>query len=554
MSTQARLGSRAVLGRYRLETVCLGVTGSLCALMLAADLAVSHGHVLFTLDDPYIHLALAERLASSGHYGLNAGEVAAPASSILYPFLLVPLLWAGLGPASALLVCLAATVATVLLLCAVLRESGYRLDQLPALALAGIAAGWTLAFDIPGLALTGMEHSLHVALSLACLLGLLRVLQGGRLWWVLPPAAALLPLVRYEGASLWLVCCLVLACRRHFVAALIAFVPALAGLSAFSLFLVRNGLPPLPSSVLAKAGFGMLGAHSAAGNARAIVLNTIAVNVTQAGFIPLCFIAAINLAVFAVPSQRRLLGSAILPLTGAALCCAHLLAGKLGGVGRYEVYAELFGAVTALVAWSGVLAPALARGRPVTLVVAALLPMALLGNAVRVQMDGPAAAADLYAQQYQMRRFALAFWHRPIGVNDLGEVSYGNPDYVLDYAGLGSDAARVARSLAADPDWMDALATQHQVGLVIIFPAWFPQVPQGWQEMARLHLLVRNVIAGAPTVSFYATGATAAAQLAPLLPQFAAGLPASAELEIEPKKAGGFAPSTPTRGRPPGLP
>ena len=530
--TPGVLLSRAALGRARPEIVWLGVTGGLCALLIAADLAMTHGHVLFTLDDPYIHLALAERLAQSGQYGLNAGEVAAPASSILYPFLLVPLLWAGFGPAAALLICLAATAATVLLLCAVLRESGYRLEDLPAISVAVIAAGWVLAFDIPGLALTGMEHALHVALSLACLLGLLRLVQGGRLWWVLPPAAALLPLVRYEGVGLWLICCAVLAWRRFWVAALIAFVPALAGLSAFSLFLVRHGLPPLPSSVLAKAGFGMLGAHGAAGNARAILLNTISFNVSQPGFAPLCLIAAINLAVFAVPGRWRRPGCLILPLTGAALCCAHLVAGKLGGVGRYEVYAELCGAVTALVAWSPVLAPYLARGGAVPVVLAALLPMALLGNAVRAQMDGPYAAADIYAQQYQMRRFALAFWHRPIGVNDLGEVSYGNPDYVLDYAGLGSDAARVARSLATGPDWMGELALRHQVGLVMIFPAWFPQVPQGWREMARLQLLVPNVIAGGPTVSFYATGADAAGLLAPLLPAFAAGLPGSARLDI----------------------
>ena len=49
------------------------------------------GHFSYTLDDAYIHLALAENLAG-GHYGVNLGEYSAASSSILWPLLLIPLL------------------------------------------------------------------------------------------------------------------------------------------------------------------------------------------------------------------------------------------------------------------------------------------------------------------------------------------------------------------------------------------------------------------------------------------------------------------------------
>ena len=42
-------------------------------------------------DAPYTHLALAEQIRH-GTYGLNPGEPSAPSSTILFPFLLVPLL------------------------------------------------------------------------------------------------------------------------------------------------------------------------------------------------------------------------------------------------------------------------------------------------------------------------------------------------------------------------------------------------------------------------------------------------------------------------------
>jgi len=62
------------------------------AVVLALLWAILHrngGVFTYTLDDPYIHLALAEKIAQ-GHYGINSGEASAPSSSIVWPFLLAP--------------------------------------------------------------------------------------------------------------------------------------------------------------------------------------------------------------------------------------------------------------------------------------------------------------------------------------------------------------------------------------------------------------------------------------------------------------------------------
>ena len=76
--------------RWRVE---LTVTGISVAMTLAALLAVlvrNHGVFAYTLDAPYIHLALADQIGD-GNYDINAGEAAAPSSTILYPFLLAVL-------------------------------------------------------------------------------------------------------------------------------------------------------------------------------------------------------------------------------------------------------------------------------------------------------------------------------------------------------------------------------------------------------------------------------------------------------------------------------
>src|SRR4051812_21970514 len=63
------------------------VFGLAVVVQLAAILLLNGGMFVYCLDDAYIHLSLADRIGS-GTYGINAGEWSAPASSILWPFLL----------------------------------------------------------------------------------------------------------------------------------------------------------------------------------------------------------------------------------------------------------------------------------------------------------------------------------------------------------------------------------------------------------------------------------------------------------------------------------
>ena len=67
---------------YSILTCLIGI-----AILLFFVLRFAGGQLMYTLDDPYIHLSLAENLLR-GHYGVNLDEVASPSSSILYPFLL----------------------------------------------------------------------------------------------------------------------------------------------------------------------------------------------------------------------------------------------------------------------------------------------------------------------------------------------------------------------------------------------------------------------------------------------------------------------------------
>ena len=59
----------------------------LVVLIVAVVMTGNHGQFTFILDDPYIHLAMAENLPK--HLGINLEEATDASSSILYPWLLM---------------------------------------------------------------------------------------------------------------------------------------------------------------------------------------------------------------------------------------------------------------------------------------------------------------------------------------------------------------------------------------------------------------------------------------------------------------------------------
>ncbi|MCX6020056.1 MAG: hypothetical protein NTZ50_16445 [Chloroflexi bacterium] len=61
------------------------------AILIGISPRAAEGHLIYTLDDPYIHLAIGESILSGG-YGINVGEAAAPSSSVIWPYLMAALL------------------------------------------------------------------------------------------------------------------------------------------------------------------------------------------------------------------------------------------------------------------------------------------------------------------------------------------------------------------------------------------------------------------------------------------------------------------------------
>jgi hypothetical protein len=238
---------------------------------------------------------------------------------------------------------------------------------------------------------------------------------------------------------------------------------------------------------------------------------------------------AVALGMWLLRSDRGVLTVCLAVLAAVG---AHLAAGQYDWFHRYEVYIISL-ASTALLyvtarlksvlrpfAWTG------ARFGAILLVAYASTPYVLAA------VETPLASRGIFEQQYQMSLLAQRIYNRPVAVNDLGLVAYGNSNFVLDLWGLGSEKVRKARlANRYGPNEMAALAEEHHIGLAMIYDQWFPKgVPASWTRVAVLR--TRAIAAAESNVTFYRTPAADAESITRALRLFQSVLPPRDSLEI----------------------
>ena len=520
----------------------LALWGACAAAIIGAIVWCCQGRFILALDDPYIHLSVAHNLIG-GHYGINADEASSPSSSILWPWLLTLTEALHLGALGPLALGLAAAAGSLWVGLRLLRATNVIDVEAAPREAAAVAVVFIFIVSALGLPFTGLEHSAHVFASLLTLEALALASAGRAPSLVHVMALAALPLLRFEGLALFLAAIAALAGVGRRREAALAAALATLGLALYGALVWRLGLPWLPSSVLAKSNLTTsLGVGPDA--FLAALGHKLIADVVWGRAPALLAMAAALIWIVRQPAGRA---RAPLHLAVAAVLAGHLAFGAYGWFGRYEVYAVAIGALATLMGLADIFAapgrPLLARSakpaagkkllslRPNFVAMALLLTLAAPYAAVTVLT--PAAAANVYGVQYQLRRLAQEFYPRPVAVNDIGLVSWGNPHYVLDLWGLGSEAARKLRNVPAlGPEAMRRLADQRDVELVMIYDYWFPNRPASWRKIGELDV-EREIVTGR-AVSVYLTPKGDRAVALSALKRLSATLPPGTTLKLMP--------------------
>lgn len=490
--------------------------------LLGALLLKTGGHFAYVLDDAYIHLALAENLPA--HMGINLSEATDSSSSILYTWLLVPFAKAPTGLYANFIINFLGGVLMVLGQVRLASQAGWINQSQP---LRWKQAGYVLAlltaFNIFSLIFMGLEHVLHVAACLFILSGLISYIERQQLprsFWV---AFILAPLIRFEALALaglvlgWFM----LERRWRWVlwGGLAIAIPQILHAS----WLMSMGLPPLPTSLLFKSDtLAHPITHSGQLTLLAQLGADVLVNLHKEGGIfslGLCGLLLVN-CLWLRGRQR------VLALVLALATLAHVLFGRFGWFERYHVYLYALN-FNALLYFNYARLTASAAWRSVGLVCFFLCASAPLVFQLRI----PQAGAEVWRQSWQLHEFLTAYWREPVMAVDIGAVSWGNPQEVIDILGLGSESIRRARSQGNGYYDFAGVARGKGIRLAIMFiPAGFDmKMPAGWTPVALFHLDSKPVVLP-QDFTLVATSPQAVAPLMSALQNWQKTLPAGVQL------------------------
>ena len=516
------------------------------AALLAASLAATDGHVVYALDDPYIHMAMAKNLAQHGVLGVTRHEFTSTTSSPLWTLLLA-LSFAAFGVRDGIPLLINVALATGVVVLA------YRIIDARSssrLATCGVILALIFLTPLPAMVLSGTEHLLQTLLCLAFAWQTARIAAAPRqnvsAWlYVLAP---LTTAVRYEGLFLVAAAAALLAARRRAWAALIVVLLSCIPVVLYAMLSTSHGWSWLPNALLAKGAFPrQVDSLSSA----ATYLSRWLMLLTASPHMLAALVLAGAAAVVAwrgsrrapvtqdgVPADTAGGEGPYLVMLFAAAAVLHLQFARIGSFYRYEAYLialAVLGSglcVTSIVARWQIDPHARRRSPAAAAVVVAVVLLALLPlsrRALASLVNGPRATRNIYQQQVQMGRFLQRFYAgQRVAINDIGAVNYLADVRSLDLWGLAQlEIAQLRRSRRYSTEDIRRLASAHGVVIAVVYERGFARaggLPREWIKVGEWEI-PDNFICGYPTVSFWAVDPAAAPRLKRDLAAFTAKLP-----------------------------
>ena len=509
--------------------------------LLIQSLRLNQGHVVYALDDAYIHMAMAKNFAQHGVWGVTPYQFTSASSSPLWTFLLSAIYFVfGVNNVTPLVL---NTLFATLLVLALGRILESLATGLPRPYIFGVLLSVLFFAPIPSLIFAGLEHVLQTLVTLLLVFYTSRLLAGqSSASWacrvMLAALGFLASTARYEGLFAVGIVALLLCFRRQMRLALWVLFWSVLPLFVFGLVSVRHGWFWLPNSVVLKGNLPL-----GPGDRLASFAAHAAADFTFSG-LRVARLMAVSLLLMLYRFTKGKGGDDPLQwLMGIFVATGflHLVLAGAGWLYRYEAYLVALGLVAVAAPlyefvqrlprtfrmtageWAGLVALAL------TILTTNLLWSAG-DNSLRITVR---ATNDIYNWHYHMGLFVQRYYQgSALAVNDLGAVNFMADIQCTDFHGLADlDVARAMLMKRFDPQFMDALARSREVRVALVDDNWlglYGGTPREWLLAGRWKFNDR-VILPSPALSFYTLTEAARVQLMANLRDFSSHLPAGVE-------------------------
>ena len=515
-------------GRRMLAAALLLYSAAVLGLALASYSANDH-HMVYALDDAYIHMAIAKNIVQHGVFGITPDEFGL-SSSPLWTTLVAGLFRAfGTSEWIPLLLNFTFGAAAILVIWKFGLDAGMRGVGLGLL----LAASILLTPLIP-LAFAGMEHLFHILMVLLVTYFLWRLLVHDgpidrKVLWTLGISIAIAVAVRYESIFLVAAASIALAVKRRWTVIAVCGVCALIPICGFGILAVANGQPFLPVSLLLKGNIPT--AHGVIGIAKSLGVDGLQrlVMTPHLYVLTLCLIV---LFWWERANGRGLDGTNLLVVVVVAATALHMQFAKTDWFYRYEAYLVALALVVLSIqlrrsSSDGGFPGFRKRPRMIAVSLAVILFVLLLPLAERAtgaHFNTIPATRNIYQQQYQMGLFLHRFYDgQPVAANDMGAINYLARLRILDLAGLGSrDVSRHIRNRSYNTAVLRELARERGTRIAVVYMSRL--LPEEWTVVGTW-TISNNIVCGGPTVSFLAVEPLEIQNLREHLRSFSSELP-----------------------------
>ena len=473
-------------------------------------LHLTNGTWIYSLDDTYIHMAIARSFATHGVWGVTPDGFTSSTSSPLWSLLIAAAFkLVGVQMLVPFVLALAFAIAAILQLNRLVSASGAPGPWVLIVLLVSVFAA-----PMPTLAYSGMEHLMHIVVMLLVLEAGLRALgpePGRRDALVLAAGGALLTMSRFEGLFQIAILGLMLAARGRWGVAIATVAGGIAPVALYGAWSRAHGWYWLPNSVLLKG-------RALHGPLKAWIKGLINNGYNQTWANPHVLVVLLGALVLLMIPRKSAAGranrDALVIFT--VVMVLHMQFAVVGWFYRYEAYLIAIGvALIGSGIWiererlrSWLLEPPRLPRLAAATVIAILMARPLLERAQRSARETPRAAANIYGQQYQMARFLNRYYGgQAVMVNDIGAVSWFGNEHLLDIWGLASlEPARLSLTHQWSLDQARRLVRESGAKVAIVYEIWFRQfggTPAEWTRVG-VWKIPKNVTCAFDSVSIFA--------------------------------------------------
>lgn len=476
-------------------------------------LADNNYNFVYTLDDAYIHMAMAKNFAAFGVWGITPFEFTSSSSSIIWTLMLSGFYFA-LGPNQYLPIILNLVFALLVL------DASYRIlknRRLKSGAILLILFLVIFVSPLPPLMFTGLEHVMHIWFSVLYIYFVSEELSSALKrndFIMLTVISALMPLSRYESLFLIFVTFLLFLVSGKYFKGVVLLFSSIIPVIIFGFISVEKGWSFFPNSMLLKAGMPDIASLPD-------LLKF--VSFIYAAFVPkglhiFLLVICIALAISTICIRERIknwlcnrdLTLMILLISNIVL---YSLYSRSGWTYRYQSFLIALGILIISLVYYQYVYTNFKQKIIVNSVISLMVILPLLYffmSSFRLITAIPQASSNIYEQQVQMGRFVNMFYNsRKVALNDIGAVNYFSDIHCVDLWGLGNlDASKMRRSGIFGEKEIFELTTNDKADIAIIYDSWFMEegcsvLPRGWKKAGEWKIS-NNIVASDDRVSFYA--------------------------------------------------